>query len=92
MKLISSKAKCKLFTKKEFLMGLAIIIGATDFAKRGSDFFSVKDQAAEDEDDDLWASLCHEPHFEQLMPFSQWKIFRCFFPKIFSDSLREKRY
>jgi hypothetical protein len=83
---VSAKAKCKLFTEREFLMGLAISIGAAEFAKRGSNLFSVKDQAAEDDDDDLWASLCHEPHFEQLMPFSRWKDIRRFFPKIFSDS------
>ena len=49
---VSAKAKCKLFTEREFLMGLAIIIGAGEFAKRGSNLFSVKDQAAEDDDDD----------------------------------------
>ncbi len=33
----------------------------------------------------MWASLCHEPHFEQYMPFSRWKDFRCFPPKVFAE-------
>jgi hypothetical protein len=40
---VSAKTKCKLFTEREFLMGVAIIIGAAEFAMRGSDLFSVED-------------------------------------------------
>ncbi len=35
---VASKAKCKLFSQKEFLIGLAILIGAAEFAQRGCDF------------------------------------------------------
>jgi hypothetical protein len=51
---------------KEFLTGLGIMIGAAEFAKRGSDLFSVKDQTALDGEDkeENWASLCPDPHFE----------------------------
>jgi hypothetical protein len=35
----TSKAKCKVFSNKEFLVGLGIMIGATEFAKRGCAFF-----------------------------------------------------
>ena len=82
---VASKCKCRLFTPKEFLVGLGIIIGVAEFAKRGSDLFAVKDQVGEEDEDDVWASLCHELHFEKFMPFSRWKDFRRFFPEIFVD-------
>jgi hypothetical protein len=86
----ASKAKCKPFTEKEFLSGLATIIGAAEFARRGSDLFSVKDKFDEEDDDDVWASLCQEPHFEHIMAFSRWKDFRRYFPNIFTDSGRKE--
>ena len=49
---VASKAKCRSFTGKEFLTGLAIIIGAAEFTRRGSDLFGVKDQLADDDDED----------------------------------------
>jgi hypothetical protein len=83
---LASKCKCRLFTPKEFLVGIKIIIGAAEFAKRGSDLFAVKDQAGEEEDNEVWASLCHELHFEQYMAFGRWKDFRRFFPEVFADA------
>jgi hypothetical protein len=77
---------------KEFLTGLGIMIGAAEFAKRGSDLLSVKDQAVLDGEDEEenWASLCPDLHFERFMPFSRWKEFRKFFPDIFSDNERKE--
>jgi hypothetical protein len=37
----ASKAKCRPFTEKKFLTGLAILIGAAEFAKRGSDLEKI---------------------------------------------------
>jgi hypothetical protein len=84
----STKVKCRAFTEKEFLTGLGILIGAAEFAKRGSDLFSVKDQQEgdDDEENEVWQSLCAEPHFERFMPFGRWKEFRRFFPEIFVDN------
>ena len=84
----SSSVKCRPFTEKEFLTGLGIMIGAAEFAKRGSDLFSVKDQVAFDgeEEEENWASLCPDPHFEKYMPFGRWKEFRKFFPENFADA------
>ena len=48
---VASKCKCRLFTPKEFLVGLGIIIGAAEFVKRGSDLFAVKDQGGEEDQD-----------------------------------------
>jgi hypothetical protein len=47
-----SSAKCRLSTEKEILTGLGSMIGAAEFAKRGSNLFSVKDQAALDGEDE----------------------------------------
>jgi hypothetical protein len=79
----ASKIKCKPFTESEFLTGLGILIGAAEFAKRGSELFSVKDQVEEEEE--IWTSLCADPHFEMFMPFGRWKEFRRFFPEIFAN-------
>ncbi len=87
---VASKCKCRLFTPKEFLVGLGIIIGVAEFAKRGSDLFAVKDQGGEEDEGDVWALLCHEPHIEKFMPFSRWKDFRRFFPEIFVDDEKKK--
>jgi len=88
----ASSAKCRAFTEKDFSTGLGIMIGAAEFAKRGSDLFSVKDQAAFDGEDEEenWASLCPDPHFERFMSFSRWKEFRKIFPDIFSDNDRKE--
>ena len=83
---LASKAKMRQFSDAEFLIGLAILIGAAEFAQRGCDLFSVKDSGLEE---DVWASLCAEPHFEQFMSFYRWKEFRRFFPANFVDITRK---
>jgi hypothetical protein len=83
----ASKSKVRDFTQSEFLMGLAILVGATEFSKRGSDLFSVNDQGEGNEK--KWVSLCPDPEFEKLMPFYRWKEFRRFFPSIFKDASRK---
>ena len=84
---LASKAKTRQFSNSEFLSGLAILIGAAEFAQRGCDLFSVKDSGHEEE---VWASLCAEPHFEKIMSFYRWKEFRRFFPAIFVDETRKE--
>ena len=70
------------------MTSLGILIGAAEFAKRGSDLFSVKDQQEgdDDEENEVWQSLCAEPYFERFMPFGRWKEFQRFFPEIFVDN------
>ncbi len=69
------------------MIGLAILIGAAEFAQRGCDLFSVKDSRHEEE---VWAFLCAEPHFEKIMSFNRWKEFCRFFPAIFVDETRKE--
>jgi hypothetical protein len=52
------------------LIGLEILVGAAEFAQRGSNLFLVKDNGA---DEEVWASICIEPHFEKIMSFYRWK-------------------
>lgn len=85
----ASGAKCRPFTEKEFLIGLGILIGAAEFAKRGSDLFSVRDQVDDIDEDEQFVSLSVEPHFEKYMPFGRWKDFRRYFPEIFSDETKK---
>jgi hypothetical protein len=84
---LASKAKTRLFSETEFLTGLGILIGAAEFAQRGCDVFSTKDSADEDE---LWPTLCGEPHFEKYMSFYRWKEFKRFLPFIFKDESRKE--
>jgi hypothetical protein len=83
---LASKAKTRLFSETEFLTGLGILIGAAEFAQRGCDLFSTKDSADEDE---LWPTLCGEPHFEKYMSFYRWKEFKRFLPFIYKDESRK---
>jgi hypothetical protein len=63
---VASTAKMQLFSASEFLVCFAILIGAAEFAQRGCDLFVVKDGGQEEEE---WACLCAEPHFEKIMSF-----------------------
>jgi hypothetical protein len=59
----AEKCKCKKFSEEEFLVGLALIIGAAEFSQKGVDLFGSKNE--EEEDEDVWHSISTSPHFEQ---------------------------
>ncbi len=69
----ASAAKIKKIYEAEFLIGLTILIGAAEFAQRGCNLFSVKDQGTDNED--KWTSMCTDPHFEKYICFYRWKEF-----------------
>jgi len=75
---LAEKCKCRKFTAEEFLVGLGLIIGASEFSLKGVDLFGVKDQIDLD-DDVLWHSISASPHFKQYMTFNRFKDFRRFF-------------
>jgi hypothetical protein len=54
-------------------VGLALIIGATEFSQKGVNLFGSKN--AELDDEDVWHSIRTSPHFEQYMAFSRFKDF-----------------
>jgi hypothetical protein len=83
----ASKAKCKRFSCEEFLIGLGLMIGTAEFSQKGVDLFGGKKGEVEEDDEelDLWPSICPNPHFEQFMAFSRFKDFRRFLPSIWAD-------
>ena len=85
----AEKCKCRKFSAEEFLIGLALIIGAAEFSQKGVDLFGLRDQVDLD-DDELWHSISPSPHFEQYMPYSRFKDFRRFLPAIFVDEMKKE--
>jgi hypothetical protein len=83
----AEKCKCKKFSEEEFLVGLALIIGAAEFSQKGVDLFGSKNVELDDED--VWHSISTSPHFEQYMAFSRFKDFRRFLPAIYSDESKK---
>jgi hypothetical protein len=86
-----ASCKCKKFTDEEFLTGLALTIGASEFSQKGVELFSNRDQSPDyDEDLDVWRSISPSPQFEQYMAFSRFKDFRRFFPAIHADESKKE--
>jgi hypothetical protein len=87
----ASKAKCKRFSCEEFLIGLGLIIGASEFSQKGVDLFGVKKGEEEDDDDlEVWPSISPNPQFEQYMAFSCFKDFRRFLPSIYANESQKE--
>ncbi len=72
----AEKCKCKKISEEEFLVGLALIIGAVEFSQKGVDLFDSKN--GEEEDKNVWHSISTSPHFEQYMAFSRFNDFQHF--------------
>jgi hypothetical protein len=51
-KVVASKAKCKRFSYEEFIIGLGLIIGVSDFSQKGVELFGMKNVDNDDDDDD----------------------------------------
>jgi hypothetical protein len=89
--IISTKMKVKRFTYEEFLIGLALLIGAAEFFQKGVQLFSISHSSTASDDDDegpgaeYWPSIYPSPHFEQYMSFSRFKDFRRLLPCIWVD-------
>jgi hypothetical protein len=81
-----SKAKVKVFSAQEFLIGLGLLIGAAEFAQQGKDLFISQDQKKScDGDVENWSSLIPHPSFDCHMSYSRFKDFRRFLPEIWFD-------
>jgi hypothetical protein len=91
---VASKAKCKRFSYEEFIIGLGLIIGASDFSQKGVDLFGMKNVDNDDDDDDddveQWPAISPSPQFEQYMAFSRFKDFRRFLPSIYADESKNE--
>jgi len=95
--IMSKRIKVKRFSYKEFLIGLALLIGAAKFSQKGVQLFSFNHSstASDDEDDgpgaEYWPSICPSPHFEQYMSFSHFKDFQRLLPSIWVDEDRKQK-
>jgi hypothetical protein len=86
-----TKNKCRKFSLEEFLIGMGLIIGASEFSQKGVELFCGKKPDEDDDELEQWPSISAAPHFEQYMAFSRFKDFWRFLPSIFADeSVKEK--
>jgi hypothetical protein len=77
-------SKAKEFAPEEFLIGIALLIGACEFEQQGVNCFSSRDQSPTDSDYGF-VSLSPCPNFERWMLFNRFKDFRRFLPSIWID-------
>jgi hypothetical protein len=68
------RCKCRKFSLEEFLIGLALIIGAAEFSQKGVDLFGNK-ELLDDDDDDLW----HLPDLSSICLLVGLRTFEDFF-------------
>ena len=73
--------KVKEFSKAEFLVGHAIMVGAAVFLMSGSRLWDMPN----DEDGDEWDSMIQPPGFRQYMKLYRFKQFRTFIPMIYES-------
>jgi hypothetical protein len=83
-----NKQRTRPFTEQEFLMGLGIIIGASEFAQTGKELFKKSASKFMEEKEDDWHTLTSHPHFEQYMVLPRFKEFQIFLPSIFVDGTK----
>ena len=74
----------RLFTKKEFLCGIALIIGAADCSDKGEVLWTASSRGKSDEERH-WATVCEKTDFGKYMRLYRFKNFRTFFPKIWEE-------
>jgi hypothetical protein len=68
---------------QEFLIGLAIIIGAAEFAQNGKELFQKSGNASLEDEDVTWNTLTNHPHFKRHMSLPRFKEFRKFLPAMY---------
>ena len=82
----SKKKKISLFTKKEFLIGHAILIGAADCSERGDNLWaSSKDNKWKSH----WLSILQPTTFGRYTRNYRFKHFKKYLPKIWQDDTQQ---
>ena len=70
------------FSKPEFLIGMAIVIGAADCSEKGCNLWVSK---SEEEWEKCWVSVAAKNDFGVHMRYYRFQQFRTFYPKIWED-------
>jgi hypothetical protein len=87
-------SKVKYFTPEEFLIGIGLIIGASEFDQQGKKCWITSDHFNPDEDNDdcdyEFSSLVQHPNFDRYMSYCRFKDFRRFFPTIWHSDNRNE--
>ena len=79
-------AKVRHFTKKEFLVGLGIMIAVAGFNCRGCELWAkAPKQDPLDADPKTWGSIIPSPDFGRYMGENRFKEYRKLIPKIWQD-------
>jgi hypothetical protein len=70
---------------------LCLLIGASEFGKRGNQLWTESNGHIIGVDAEVWVSMISEPRFDQYMKHYRFKDFRCFLPLAFQcEKLKEK--
>ena len=80
----ASRRKIKDFTDKEFLIGNAIIIGATDCSEKGENLW--ENSRGNKQWKKHWVSVSSPTNFGTYMRYYRFKQFKQFFPLIWQES------
>ena len=77
-----SHRRVSTFSKEEFLVGHAIIIGAADCSAKGEKLWNLKTEEVQKQ----WVSIAKDYDFSAHMKFYRFKQFKHFFPMIWEDT------
>ena len=75
----------KEFTKREFLIGMALIIGASDCSDKGEVLWSKSSTNGKQEEEMHWETICEKNNFGRYMKLYRFKNVRTFFPKLWEE-------
>ena len=84
---LQAKKHIKRFERWDFIVGHALLIGASCFCQSGSMLFG----GSQKESDELWDTVVQKAKFDRYMKLYRFKEFRFFLPKMFEQPL-EKDY
>jgi hypothetical protein len=80
-----------LFSEEEFLIGLGLMIGASEFSRKGNQLWSESYGHNQGEEAEAWESMISEPRFDQYMKLYHFKDLHCFLLLDFQcENLKEK--
>ena len=72
------------FEKAEFLIGIALVIGAADCSDKGEVLWSASSRGKQ-ETEKHWETISEKNSFDKYMKLYRFKQFRSFYPKIWEE-------